>query len=219
MWKNNSVLNRKVTMNAFYLKWLAVILMVVDHIGYFIFPDLLILRMIGRLSFPIFAFLIANGYQHTRDVKKYVLRLFIFANVIQLASIFMIFPVNIFYTLTLGLLCIIIYDIDMGYLNKLLMIAGLLIIAYLIKCDYGPYGVLMILIVYIFRERYLYMALFMALIGIGYYGLYHIQNLAILSIFFFMLYNNKEGRKMKYFFYVFYPLHMMILFFISEQLR
>ena len=91
-------------MNTFYLKLLAVVLMVVDHIGFFLYPQYTILRIIGRLSFPLFGFLIANGYKYTRDKKKYFLRLFIFANIIQTPSLFMTIPVNIFYTLSFGII-------------------------------------------------------------------------------------------------------------------
>lgn len=206
-------------MNAYYLKWLAVILMVVDHIGYFLFPELKILRMIGRLSFPIFGFLIANGYHYTKDVKKYFLRLFVFANVIQLPALFMSLPVNIFYTLSLGLLCIIVFDSMLSDVNKLLSISGLVIIAYLIKCDYGPYGVLLILLIYVLRKRYFLMAVGIFILSAAFYGLFHIQGLATISVLFFVLYNEQQGRKMKYFFYLFYPIHMAVLYYIADIIR
>ena len=62
-------------MNAFFIKILAAALMVVDHLGVFFFHDYDILRIIGRVSFPLFAFLIVNGYKYTKDVKKYFYRL------------------------------------------------------------------------------------------------------------------------------------------------
>ena len=106
-------------MSTYKIKWLAVLLMVVDHIGYFLFPQQIIFRIIGRLSFPLFAFLIANGYKFTRDKKKYLLRLFIFANIIQLPSLFMSLPFNIFYTLSFGLVCIMIYESKYSDVQKI----------------------------------------------------------------------------------------------------
>ncbi len=207
-------------MSAYYLKWIAVILMIIDHIGFFLFPQYRILRIIGRLSFPIFAFLIANGYKYTRDKKKYFLRLFVFANIIQLPSIFMSLPVNVFYTLSLGLLCIMIFDSQQGDLFKLVQLAGILVLANFIGCDYGAYGVIMILFIFICKERYLFMSLGILVLSVLFYykpySWFNIQYLASLSPFIIMLYNQKPGRKMKYFFYLFYPIHMVILQLISQ---
>lgn len=58
-------------MSTFQLKLLAVVLMVIDHIGYFLMPSNLILRIIGRLSFPLFAFLIVKGYKYTSNSKRF----------------------------------------------------------------------------------------------------------------------------------------------------
>jgi len=207
-------------MSAYYLKWIAVILTIIDHVGFFLFPQYRILRIIGRLSFPIFAFLIANGYSYTRDVKKYFLRLFIFANIIQLPSLFMSLPVNVFYTLSLGLLCIIVADSKQGDFTKLFEILGIIFIGHLIGCDYGAYGIIMILVIFMTKERYLLMSLGILVLSVLFYfkpyAWFNIQYLAALSPFIIMFYNKKPGRKMKYFFYLFYPIHMVILQVISQ---
>ena len=72
-------------MNSNQLKLFAIITMVIDHIGYALFPEVLLLRIIGRLSLPIFAFLVAEGYHYTRNIKQYMFRIFIFA-IIKLKS-------------------------------------------------------------------------------------------------------------------------------------
>ncbi len=205
-------------MSAYMIKWLAVLLMVVDHVGYFLFPDQIILRMIGRLSFPLFAFLIANGYQYTRDKKKYLLRLFIFANIIQLPSLFMSLPFNIFYTLSFGLVCIMIYESKNSDVQKIIGIIAMILIAYVVKADYGVYGVILILLVHIFKENYKLMSLSILALSMAYYGFNHIQLIAALTPGIMYFYNNQKGKNMKYFFYLFYPVHMVFLDWLSQYI-
>ena len=66
------------------LKWIAIITMTVDHIGAVLYPDYTFLRWIGRLSFPLFAYLLILGIRNTSDIKKYFIRPFIFALISQI---------------------------------------------------------------------------------------------------------------------------------------
>jgi len=98
-------------MNSRYIKIVAIVTMTIDHIGFFLFPDSNIFRIIGRIAMPLFAFLIAYGMTKTRDIKKYFWRLFIFAIVVQVFfnlyihnDIFYIEHWNILFTLALGVL-------------------------------------------------------------------------------------------------------------------
>src|SRR3989344_960795 len=100
-------------MTAFHIKLIAIITMVIDHVGLYFFPDLLILRIIGRLSFPLFAWLIANGVHYSHNAKAYLTRIFLFALLSQLPYLLVnrqIDPrfagLNIFFTLFLGLCAI-----------------------------------------------------------------------------------------------------------------
>ena len=61
------------------LKLIAMISMVFDHVGDMFFPDAVWPRMIGRLAMPVFSFCIAEGYTHTKDKKKYLCRIGVFA--------------------------------------------------------------------------------------------------------------------------------------------
>ena len=71
-------------MSNFYLKLIACICMLIDHIGYLFFPQYEFLRVIGRIAFPIFSYLITEGYTHTSSIRKYSLRLLIFALISQI---------------------------------------------------------------------------------------------------------------------------------------
>lgn len=103
-------------MSAFVLKIIAVISMTCDHLSYLIFGKLSFMNYIGRIAFPIFAYQITEGYIHTHNLKKYFLRLSIFALISQIP--FMLFTsmysnnihLNIFFTLLLGLASITIYE-------------------------------------------------------------------------------------------------------------
>ena len=160
-------------MTSSMLKVIACLLMLIDHVGAALFPEFMFLRMIGRLSFPIFAYLIAMGYSKTSCFSKYLCRLFIFAIVSQIPfslafanqvsiysfSDFLRFFVgnpdpalNIFFTLALGLLAIHIWNRENFKFNKALAIFILGLISEFLHMDYGIYGVGMILAFYIFRE-------------------------------------------------------------------
>ena len=103
-------------MSSFVLKIIAIISMFIDHVGYVVFGKFSCFNYIGRIAFPIFAFQISEGYVHTKNLKKYFFRLFLFAIISQVP--FMLFhslissdfSLNIFFTLLLGLACIFIYD-------------------------------------------------------------------------------------------------------------
>ena len=111
-------------MTSFVLKIIALITMFIDHSGYVFVGSFSFCNFIGRIAFPIFAFQISEGYKHTKNLKKYFLRLGIFALISQIPfSLFSfkyhggnILILNVFFTLFLGLLSIYLYD----YINNLL---------------------------------------------------------------------------------------------------
>ena len=224
-------------MSAFVLKLIAVFSMTCDHFSYLIFGNFSFLNYIGRIAFPIFAYQITEGYTHTRNLKKYFLRLFIFALISQVP--FMLFysiispsfHLNIFFTLLLGLCSITIYDTldkrvcahkHIHLLYKLLGIICVAILAFLAtitKCDYQYFGVISIFIFFLFRNNKFLMNLsFIALVFI-YYGKYILYTRYLLIIIFTIsplifinLYNYKKGKDTKYFLYLFYPLHLLIIY-------
>lgn len=211
-------MNKIISLNAFNLKIIALIAMTIDHIGYFIYDDLLILRIIGRLAFVIFAYLIANSYLYTRDKLKFGLRLLVFGIVMDIAMILTNNYIisNIFITLALGYFLIYFYNKK----NYILMFI-IFLIPLFIKIDYSYYGLLLILFSNIYYNKInilLIINVAMILLGFYYFNLNLIQLFSTFGILLLMFYNHQEGRKLKYFFYLYYPIHILIIIFIRDYI-
>ncbi len=226
-------------LTGFDLKLLAIITMLIDHVGAVFYPNLIILRIIGRISFPIFAFLIAEGFFYTKNAKKYILRLFVFAIITEpifdlafFGSFYHPAYNNVLFTFAAAVLILYLvntyslfaphYGVDS--LRKIFFFALsllALISTEYFATDYGLVGVLTVLSFYFLRDKkaicYTLVAclnIFLALILAGKYGFSFvsiIQSFAILFIPFILLYNGKRGRDLKYLFYLFYPVHLLII--------
>lgn len=224
-------------MSTFKLKLFACIFMLIDHIGAVLFPQYIFLRVIGRLAFPLFAYLIATGYKHTKNLKKYFIRLFCFALISQLPFEFAFnehfsseLNLNIFFTLFLGLAAIYLYE---KFNKKFFPVIFLGIIAQYAGTDYGLYGVFTIFFFYKYLDSFKNIVISQVIINIFYTILLilsiksgytvesifspilYIQNLSLLSLIFINFYNNQKGMSLKYSFYIFYPLHLTILYFLK----
>ena len=105
--------------DGFSLKLIAVAAMTVDHISAVFFPSEIWMRLIGRLTMPIMAFLISEGYHYTRSVRKYLFRLLIFAIVSQVPYMlaFGINNLNVMFTLAISVLLL---AIETSYMSNLL---------------------------------------------------------------------------------------------------
>lgn len=179
-----------------------------------------ILRFIGRLSFPIFAFLAAEGFAHTGNKRRYIMRLAIFALISEIPFNLAIkntisYPdyQNVMFTLLFGVSAL--YAVDKlrkkHVVLQMLAVAFFCWIAYIAKSDYGPVGVLLIADMYLFRlDRKLCMitgAFISALESLTYSGM------GALAYVFIWLYNGKRGEMpMKYFFYIAYPAHLLLFY-------
>lgn len=224
-------------MTSLGLKIIAIITMLCDHISDGFFHHFTFLNVIGRISFPIFAFLIAEGYQHTSNVKKYLKRLLLFALISQIPfTLFYttfsnnLFVLNIFFTLSAGLFAIYLYDKCQDKLSGLLGVISIAVLAELLHFDYGGFGVLIIFVFYVLRNKKIWMTLsFLFLcflkylpsfITYSFHPLYILLTIfTTLPILFILLYNGKQGKKgkkLQYFFYLFYPLHLLFIFVISH---
>ena len=223
-------------MSSFLLKIIACFTMLLCHIP-FVYPQYSVpLMYIGKISFPLYAFLISEGYVHTRNFSKYLTRLIVFGVISQIPA-YLLFVgksfnglyLNIFFTLALGLLGIRIYDkIKSKYISIPLTIL-LAVIAELLKFDYGAFGVLMIVCFYVFKKNKLNMVLsqmflmfilYMKKMSYYTFSLFNLQYIlfqllfSVISLAIILTYNGKKGKssgKIKLMFYFFYPVHLIIL--------
>lgn len=210
-------------MAAYYLKWIAVLTMVTDHLGAAFFPQVPVLRIIGRISFPIFAFLLCEGFCHTRSVKKYGMRLLVFAVVSELP--FQFFSYGLFFSEYAGfynqnVMFELVLVLGALYCLRrggwfLLGSAGAVILAQFGGFMYGGYGVLLALCFYVFRDKKWAMLLSVAIMAVLYCLVYRqlsVQIWSVLAIVPLCFYNGEKGLGFpKYVFYGFYPAHLLLL--------
>ena len=218
-------------MSSFVLKIIAIVSMVFDHTGYIIFGNFSWMNYIGRLAFPIFAFCITEGYEHTSNLKKYFYRLFLFAIISQIPymmflSVFTnnIWHLNILFTLILGLFAITIYEKINNHYLGILFVTLCSIVAQFLFFDYGWFGIAIIFIFHIFKNKIIWMNLFFILATFVNYFYKYVTTFRIeyLFIIFFCClslipintYNGKKGTNIKYLLYLFYPLHLIILYLV-----
>lgn len=210
--------------SGFTLKWTAMICMLIDHMGAVLFPQYIQMRMIGRLAFPIYCFLLVEGAVHTGNIRKYEIRLFLFALLSEIPFDLAFYRQlnishqNVFFTLFLGLVVVEQYQKNRQKLSSFLIFAAAMIAAEILNTDYGAAGVIFILLFYLlYQYRVGKQAGFVA-VNFLMYGM-SVQLYAGLAAIPMLLYNGKKGPSMKYFFYVFYPAHLLILYFAGNYFR
>lgn len=187
-----------------------------------------ILRFTGRLAFPIFCFLLVEGFLHTKNAAHYALRLGLFALLSEVPFDFAVYGnfwdttlQNVFFTLLLGLLALMgikwLENLSRQKHKAWILLALPLVIvcmvtAEFLRTDYASFGVLLIVVLYLLRDSRPRQCLFGAVSTLWELT----APLAFLPIYF---YNGERGRlKHKYFFYWFYPAHLLILAVIRELL-
>ncbi len=236
-------------LTSFSLHILGMIFMLCDHLWATVIPGHQWLTWLGRLAFPTFAFLIVEGYFHTRNFKRYLRRILIFAllaeipfNLMYTASWIFPFHQNVLWTFLIALLCMKSIDTLRARFKPWIALPLAVLpavvfpfLATLAMTDYYGYGVLTVLVFYLFRGNRWYHRLgqFAGLLYINWFlisGLNlpvnlfgrHLeipqQGFAILALIPIWLYSGRQGphnKFIRYCFYAFYPVHLLILGLLS----
>lgn len=219
------------------LKLFALLCMTVDHIGVHLISEYEPLRIIGRFAFPLFAYMIAEGCKYTKNKLKYFLTIFIEGVILQI-FIFLLSDsthMNVLITFSLSIGLIYAFDYSLRSKNSYNWVIPLMgIIFVMIICgelpqgflseyfhiDYGFFGVMLPVMVYIFDNRVLKLLMFTLGLVFLSMSLAPIQWWCLLSVIPIALYSGKRGKlKIKYLFHIYYPLHIVIILAIEELLE
>lgn len=209
--------------NANQLKIFGALTMFIDHMGLMFFPDMQFFRIIGRLSFPIFAYMISEGCSHTSNKPRYFLRIFSLAFFCQVVyyiaerslymSILVTFSISILLIFLLQYVCSLSgFRKVLGFVGFGLALAVVLTITGVMEIDYGFWGILVPVFASISDNRnkklfFFTVGLFLLSMSSG-----GIQRICLLSVILLYFYDGERGKaNLKYFFYIFYPLHLALL--------
>jgi hypothetical protein len=201
--------------------------MAIDHIGAVLYPDLTVLRMIGRLAFPLFAYLLILGMESTRNVRNYFIRLFSFSFISQVPFVLALGYepfgyFNIFFTLSSGLVFVYFFKKNSPY--ALVPV----VVSFVLPFDYGIYGIAMIGCMQMLKDNIKFGTAALILLNALFLVPWNIQFLSLSAVPLILLHRTgylkieKEPTEKasyplwrKYFFYIFYPLHLALLYILK----
>lgn len=208
------------------LKIIAAVSMLIDHIGVILFPGVRIFRIIGRIAFPIFAYMIAEGCRYTKNKYRYFGNVIILAVVLQLVyfiayrSTFL----NILYTFALSMIGVFALQNlkKKNTLCSVVIFGGCIVCIYYVcqifDVDYGFWGCMLPVFASIMHNtgKYDRKEIHVLIMGICLLQLSltsgGVQPYSLLSLPLLLMYSGNRGRlNMKYFFYIFYPAHLVVL--------
>jgi hypothetical protein len=209
------------------LKWIAIATMTVDHVGAVLFTDLEVLRFVGRFSFPLFAYSLVLGFESTTNVRNYFIRLFTFALISQVPFFLALDNeplelLNIFFILSCGLVFLHFFR-----KNSVFTIVPIFV-TLLLPFDYGVYGIAVIGCMYMLRVNTKLGVAGLVIMNLLFLWPFNNQFFSIAAIPLVVLHKrgslNLTGglpKKLtiplwrKYFFYVYYPVHLVLLYVIN----
>ena len=216
------------------LKMFALLCMTIDHIGAHILNDYTPFRIIGRLAFPIFAYMIAEGCKYTHNKLKYFLTIFIEGIILQI-FIFLLSDsthMNVLITFSLSIGLIYAFDYSLRSENNYNLVIPIMgIVFVMVICgelpegflseyfhiDYGFFGVMLPVMVYIFDNRVLKLLMFTSGLVFLSISMAPIEWWSLISIIPLAFYSGERGKlKIKYLFHIYYPIHIVIILAIEE---
>ena len=226
----------KVGLSNNQLKILAMVAMTLDHVGAYLFPHVLWLRLVGRLAFPVYAFMIAEGCRHTRSPARYLGCLAGLAAVCQviyfvaMGSLYQCIMVT--FSLSVGLILLVRYARQkQSFLSWLLVGLGVALAAFLCHglpvllpgtdygVDYGFIGVMTPVLVYLWGKKLPQLIALAVCLVFLCFSSWVGQIFALLAVPLLALYNGTRGKwKLKWFFYLFYPVHLVLIYFVGMLL-
>jgi len=204
------------------LKWIAIITMTIDHVGVVLYPEHSFLRIIGRLSFPLFCYLVVLGTKSTRNIRNYFIRLLFFAFFSQipysLASGHELFEtLNIFFTLSFGVMLIYLYE------ERSFLILFPILASVFLNFDYSLYGMALIACMYVLNENMYIGSIFTILLNLIFLPVGYIQIFSVFALPIILLHKsglirsviNRNNSAWKFFYYLYYPTHLTVLYFFK----
>lgn len=249
-----SLLKKRITGSQ--LKIIAIIAMLIDHIAVgilvpyshmitnqetlrIILDTYYGMRCIGRIAFPIFCFLLVEGFIHTKNIKKYALNLGLFVLISEIpfdlnfsGNTLSFEYQNVFFTLFIALIVLMGLKLtgerykDNNILKWILIatvtVLGCLVVE-ILNTDYSSLGIITVVTFYLTRNNKFQSiislaALIVSAFAINGFAMGAFELPAIFAIPAISMYNGQRGKNMKYFFYLFYPIHLMIIYFIAQAL-
>ena len=203
-----------------FLKLIAALLMLLDHIGAIFFPHILLMRLPGRLSFPIFAYYTALGASHTTNIKRMLGKILIAAFITQpIYSAVLPGHLNILFTMFYGAVIVYLWKKNTRFsANAAFCLAAASLLLPIL--DYEWYGIATILLFYMFETRFAACLLSQGILQIVYFamGSHIIQAFSVLAVPLLHIKRLPQVKLPRYFFYIFYPLHLGVLLLIRQIL-
>ena len=207
-----------------FIKWIAIIAMAVDHVGLILFPDLTVLRMVGRVALPLFGFILIHNYRFfTTDKTKYIVRLWVFAAISQPFFYYIVYPsLNIFVLLALALSSIYLIEStkDAGSNCAIESMTGFVIVSLALALslfiNYGVFGFALLMFMYLSFTKSEYAFFVFLSIALMNFSLTHVSYVFCGFLFYPIIYFSgqldlKIKRMKPLFFYAFYPAHLLII--------
>lgn len=235
-------------MSSFVVKIIAAVTMLIDHAGLILFPEYGIMRIIGRIAFPLYAYCIAEGFRYTKNRLHYFLRIFILGLLCQIVYFVVDGDTLLGILLTFSFSIIVMFftdgiraalngqksalakfcekithseislktDLVLSIIASFAVIAAVFALTAVVDVDYGFFGIMLPVFTNFFHDKKKRFVLFsstLLALCIDLTATFSIQYWSLLTIPIVALYNGKPGKyKLKYFFYIFYPAHLVILY-------
>lgn len=213
------------TLSSFHLKIIALLTMIIDHLGMIFFENYSVFRIIGRIAFILYAFMLVEGFFHTKNFQKYLRKLFLWALISEIpfdlagsGSWLNLKEQNIFFTLFLSVGCLYFLEKHKEWGLKILIILLFSFSALILRVDYYFYGIWVVLSFYFSKKYKFNFVIPILLLSVIIDYIIPFQSYAFLGLIPILMYNGQKGRKTGNIYYSFYAVHLLILAIIKFEI-